>query len=85
MIAVSVALTAFLNLSQYLSFASVDQWPSSMKTRRLFLPGMLWKVSLLWEWKDPVCSSLAAEDDDDDDDDECRYFFFFFIFSSMAH
>lgn len=54
-----------LNLSQCLSCGSAGSWlqrsdqqPIFMRTSQLHLSGMLWKIPILWERKDPVIIPL---------------------------
>ena len=44
--------------------AQSEQNPSSMRTSRLHVSEMSWKLPLLWERKNPLWYSLAAADDD---------------------
>lgn len=37
-----------------------------MRTSRQHVIGMLWKVSVLWERKNPVCRAVEYDDDDDE-------------------
>lgn len=54
-----------LNLSQCLSCGSAGSWlqrsdqqPIFMRTSQPHLSGMLWKIPILWERKDPVITPL---------------------------